>query len=73
VAIYGLLRTAESSSALVSAATRFHISLGHVRALTVLALFLVYREIAHGPSPRGDRLSGMATWFCLLAFMGSCT
>jgi len=24
--------------------------------LTVLALFLVYREIAHGPSPRGDRL-----------------
>ena len=55
-AIYGLLRTAESSSALVSAGNALFTLLGFAgmyALLTVLALFLVYREIAHGPEPEG--------------------
>ncbi len=50
--IYGLLRTADGSSSLVSAGNALFTLLGFAgmyALLTVLALFLVYREIEHGP------------------------
>lgn len=50
--IYGLLRTADGSSSLVSAGNVLFTLLGFAgmyALLTVLALFLVYREIEHGP------------------------
>jgi cytochrome d ubiquinol oxidase subunit I len=51
-AIYGLLRTADGSSSLVSAGNALFTLLGFAgmyALLTVLGLFLVSREIAHGP------------------------
>jgi len=50
--IYGLLRTADGSSSLVSAGNVLFTLLGFAgmyALLTVLGLFLVSREIAHGP------------------------
>jgi cytochrome d ubiquinol oxidase subunit I len=52
--IYGLMRTAEGSSPLVSAGNALFTLLGFAglyALLTILALFLVSREIVHGPGP----------------------
>ncbi len=52
--IYGLMRTSEGVSFNVSAASAMFTLLGFMgvyAALSVLFLFLVYREIEHGPAP----------------------
>ena len=54
--VYGLLRTADGSSPTVHAGTALFTLLGFCGIYTVLAFlfaFLVGREIAHGPAPRG--------------------
>jgi cytochrome d ubiquinol oxidase subunit I len=54
--VYGLLRTAEGSSPNVSAGTALFTLIGFsgiYTALSFLFFFLVTREIAHGPGPRG--------------------
>ena len=62
--VYGLLRTAEGYSKYVSAANGLFTLLGFMGLYTVLAilfLFLVHREIAHGPAfkPAADVHSGL--------------
>ncbi len=55
--VYGLLRTAEGSSPNVSAGTALFTLIGFCgiyAALSFLFAFLVSREIAHGPVPRGS-------------------
>ncbi len=54
--VYGLLRTAQGTSPMVSAGTTLFTLIGFSGIYTVLSLlffFLVLREIAHGPVPRG--------------------
>jgi len=54
--VYGLLRTAQGSSPTVSAGTTLFTLIGFSGIYTVLSFlffFLVSREIAHGPVPRG--------------------
>ncbi len=51
--VYGLMRTAEGYSTLVSAGNGIFTLLGFMGMYTVLSilfLFLIYREIAHGPA-----------------------
>ncbi len=55
--IYGLMRTADGSSHLVSGGNALFTLLGFMGLYTVLsmlALFLVIREIEHGPAPVGE-------------------
>jgi cytochrome d ubiquinol oxidase subunit I len=50
--VYGLMRTAEGYSTMVSAGNGIFTLLGFMGMYTVLAilfLFLIHREIAHGP------------------------
>jgi cytochrome d ubiquinol oxidase subunit I len=52
--VYGLLRTSEGYSTLVSAGNGWFTLLGFMGMYTVLSilfLFLVYRQIAEGPEP----------------------
>jgi cytochrome d ubiquinol oxidase subunit I len=53
--IYGLMRTADGSSVTVSAGNAWFTLIGFAGLYTVLSilfLFLVYREIEHGPEPQ---------------------
>ncbi len=55
--IYGLMRTAEGSSANVSAGNTLFTLIGFMGMYTILGilfLFLVYREIDHGPEPPAE-------------------
>ena len=57
--VYGLLRTEEGFSKLVSAGNGWFTFLGFAGMYTVLGilfLFLVHREIEHGPEPAGGTL-----------------
>ena len=68
--IYGLMRTAEGIGPCSSGNTMFTLIgfLGVYHVLSILFLFLVYREIEHGPEPA--RRSDMETlWFWLVAIM----
>jgi cytochrome d ubiquinol oxidase subunit I len=52
--VYGILRTAEGTSARVSASTGMFTLIGFMGMYTILSilfLFLVYRELDHGPEP----------------------
>ena len=52
--IYGLMRTSEGASMNVSAGNAMFTLIGFMGMYTVLSilfLFLVYREIEHGPEP----------------------
>ena len=60
--VYGVMRTAEGYSKMVSAGNGWFTLLGFMGMYTVLSilfLFLVYREIEHGPVglPSGDKLT----------------
>ena len=62
--VYGLLRTSEGYSKYVSAGNGLFTLLGFMGLYTVLAilfLFLVHREIAHGPEfiPAADVNTGL--------------
>ncbi|MGB8769545.1 MAG: cytochrome ubiquinol oxidase subunit I [Candidatus Korobacteraceae bacterium] len=55
--VYGLLRTVDGYSKMVSAGNAWFSFLGFLGMYTVLSilfLFLVYREIEHGPDPDGE-------------------
>jgi cytochrome d ubiquinol oxidase subunit I len=55
--IYGLMRTSEGVSPQVSAGNAWFTLIGFMGMYTVLSilfLFLVYREIEHGPEPSGS-------------------
>jgi cytochrome d ubiquinol oxidase subunit I len=54
--VYGLQRTSDGASHLVSAGNALFSLLGFLgmyAILSILFLFLVYREIEHGPEPAG--------------------
>jgi cytochrome d ubiquinol oxidase subunit I len=54
--IYGLMRTRAGVSPLVSAGNAWFTLLGFLGMYTILSilfLFLMYREIGHGPAPIG--------------------
>jgi cytochrome bd ubiquinol oxidase subunit I len=56
--IYGLLRTPDGSSANVSASTGMFTLIGFMglyMVLGILFLFLVYRELEHGPAPAAGK------------------
>jgi cytochrome d ubiquinol oxidase subunit I len=56
--IYGLMRTSEGYSNLVSAGNGLFTLLGFMGLYGLLALLftvLVYREITHGPEPKGTK------------------
>ena len=56
--VYGLMRTAEGSSLNVSSGNALFVLLGFMgiyALLGLLYLFLVSREVEHGPGPEGDR------------------
>jgi cytochrome d ubiquinol oxidase subunit I len=57
--VYGLLRTVDGYSKMVSAGNAWFSFLGFLGMYTVLSilfLFLVYREIEHGPEPNPEPL-----------------
>lgn len=59
--IYGLMRTSEGVSPQVSAGNAWFTLIGFMGMYTVLSvlfLFLVYREIDHGPEPHAARSAG---------------
>ena len=67
--IYGLMRTADGTSPQVSAGNGLFTLMGFMGIYMVLGmlwLFLVYREIEHGPEGAGDpydpNCSGSAWW-----------
>lgn len=63
--IYGLMRTSAGSSSLVAAGNVWFTLLGFMGMYSILAvlfLFLVYREIEHGPGPNDlDETETVAT------------
>src|SRR5208283_3581615 len=55
--VYGVLRTADGYSKLVSAGNAWFSLLGFMGMYTILSilfLFLIRREIEHGPEPEGE-------------------
>jgi cytochrome bd ubiquinol oxidase subunit I len=64
--VYGILRTADGTSASVSAGSGLFTLIGFMGMYTILSilfLFLVYRELEHGPEPdggAGDLVAGEA-------------
>jgi cytochrome d ubiquinol oxidase subunit I len=54
--VYGILRTADGTSASVSSGSGLFTLIGFMGMYTILSilfLFLVYRELEHGPEPEG--------------------
>jgi cytochrome d ubiquinol oxidase subunit I len=64
--VYGILRTADGTSASVSSGSGLFTLIGFMGMYTILSilfLFLVYRELEHGPEPEGgegDPVAGEA-------------
>jgi len=55
--VYGLIRTSHGSSPVVSAGNALFTLLGFMgmyRALGILFLYLIWREVQHGPGPLGE-------------------